>query len=91
MTRYCKRPLEIEAIRWTGDNFVDVAAFLFPDLIVVPGSDLPGKTGNGVVIIPTLEGNMSAPIGWWIIRGVKGELYPCDPGVFDATYDEVVE
>jgi hypothetical protein len=39
--------------------------------------------------IATLEGTMRANIGDWIIRGVKGELYPCKPDIFAATYEVV--
>ncbi len=41
--------------------------------------------------IETLEGTMKANKGDWIIRGVKGELYPCKPDVFDMTYEELDE
>lgn len=43
------------------------------------------------VIIRTLEGNMKANIGDYIITGVKGELYPCKPDIFEATYEKVEE
>lgn len=39
------------------------------------------------MVIKTLEGNHRADIGDWIIRGVKGEFYPCKPDIFEATYD----
>lgn len=41
------------------------------------------------ILIPTLEGQMRADQGDWIIQGVKGELYPCKPDVFAASYDLV--
>ena len=41
------------------------------------------------IFIETLEGTMKANNGDWIIRGVKGELYPCKPDVFDMTYKKV--
>jgi hypothetical protein len=44
-------------------------------------------TGDGTTYIDTLEGRMRADIGDWIIRGVKGELYPCKPDIFEATYE----
>ncbi len=48
--------------------------------------------GKGVAfVIPTLEGSMYADPGDWIIRGVKGELYPCKPDIFEATYEPVGE
>ena len=43
------------------------------------------------VLIETLEGTMKADKGDWIIRGVKGELYPCKPDVFKMTYEKVDE
>lgn len=43
--------------------------------------------GDPALLIPTLEGEMRAEVGDWIIRGVKGELYPCKPDIFEATYD----
>lgn len=47
------------------------------------------REGGAIVeaIISTLEGTMTASNGDWIIRGVKGELYPCKPDIFAATYE----
>jgi hypothetical protein len=42
---------------------------------------------DGALTIPTLEGPLSAQPGDWIIKGIKGEFYPCKPDIFDATYD----
>jgi hypothetical protein len=47
-----------------------------------------GFHGDKISII-TLEGIMEASPGDWVIRGVKGELYPCKPDIFEATYDPV--
>lgn len=44
---------------------------------------------EGGVLIRTLEGSMRGDVGDWIIKGVKGELYPCKPDIFTATYDPV--
>lgn len=44
---------------------------------------------NLCLFIPTLEGKMTALPGDWIIRGVKGEFYPCKPDIFEATYEPV--
>jgi len=41
------------------------------------------------IYIDTLEGSMCAEIGDWIIQGIKGELYPCKPDIFAATYEKV--
>lgn len=43
------------------------------------------------LIIATLEGMMIAKPGWWIIRGVRGEFYPCEPEIFEETYEKVEE
>lgn len=42
---------------------------------------------TGALVIPTLEGLMRATLGDWIIRGIKGEFYPCKPDIFAATYE----
>jgi hypothetical protein len=44
---------------------------------------------DGHIIIGTLEGDMRGEIGDWIIKGVKGEFYPCKPDIFEATYEPV--
>ncbi len=41
--------------------------------------------------IPTMEGVMTGEVGDWIIRGIKGEFYPCKPDIFEATYEPVSE
>jgi hypothetical protein len=50
-----------------------------------------GSEGHYYLIIPTLEGKMRASKGDWIIKGVKGEFYPCKPDIFEATYEPVIE
>jgi hypothetical protein len=42
---------------------------------------------SGALFIPTLEGEMRADVGDWLIKGVAGEFYPCKPDVFAATYE----
>ncbi len=48
-----------------------------------------GDFDGGRITIWTLEGEMTASVGDWIIRGVKGEYYPCKPDIFEATYEAV--
>lgn len=43
------------------------------------------------IVIKTLEGDMRAELGDWIIKGLKGELYPCKPDIFEATYEVIEE
>ena len=80
--KYRKKPVEIEAVQWMADNFVEVDEFM---------GDCPHSTypAEGKVEINTLEGTMLATVGDWIIRGVNGEYYPCKPDIFEKTYDRV--
>lgn len=84
MPRYRKLPVEIDAVRWNGQNTAEVADFM--ETSPAFGSD--GR-GQRWVDIRTLEGTMRTDEGDWIIRGVKGELYPCKPDIFAATYEPV--
>jgi hypothetical protein len=73
--------VEIRAMRYTGDNGAEVAAWV--------GEGWTKGSLSGALIIHTLEGAMTASVGDWIIRGVKGEFYPCKPDIFEATYEPV--
>jgi hypothetical protein len=85
MPQFRKKPVVIEALQWTGENKWEVQKFL-------GGTDSPmGWVKGAYVDIGTLEGLMVASIGDWIIRGVKGEFYPCKPDIFAATYDPVAD
>lgn len=87
--RYRKKPVEIEAMRLTTDNPKDVCDWINSN-VVRQGIDLKfGYDHTGSVVIDTLEGVMTANIGDWVIRGVKGEFYPCKPEIFEATYEPV--
>ena len=88
MGRYRKKPVVIEAIQWTGDNIRAVSEFMAPEMPVYMGEF---ANADELIGIDTLEGRMVAQTGDWIIRGVQGELYPCKPDIFDATYEEVIE
>lgn len=82
--RFRKRPVVIEAIQYRPhDNCSDVAAFMgyeWEDVCDEQEDDSPWA-------IQTLEGEMWASPGDWIIKGVKGEFYPCKPDIFEATYE----
>lgn len=83
MTRYRKKPVEIDAVQWTGDNTGEIAA-MFADGL--KGVSPIGRTGEKLVI-RTLEGTMTASRGDWVIRGVRGEPYPCRDDIFRETYE----
>lgn len=84
MSEYRKKPVIIEAVQFTGDNYDKCLEFtgLEPSDGVINNSDF---------IIQTLEGVMTASKNDWIIKGIKGEFYPCKPDIFEATYEEVTE
>lgn len=80
MAKFRKKPVVIEAILYTGKNYGEVQNF------IGNGCGL----NQGQIIINTLEGDMRANPNDWIIKGVKGEFYPCKPDIFEATYEPVV-
>lgn len=87
--RWRKRPVVIEAMHFGAYT------------MALPGHDLwrwlnasgvrwrlaQQDPGPAHILIETLEGAMRADIGDWIIRGVKGEVYPCKPDIFEVTYE----
>lgn len=86
--QYRTKPCEIEAIQFTRDNFEDVKAFgegSIKDLII---ERCPG--GKAYCKVQTLEGLMIATEGDFIIRGLRGEYYPCKPDVFNKKYEEIL-
>ena len=87
--KFRKRPVEIEAVRYTGDNADDVKAFIGHATVEQKALPGPGRGMTEGIVIRTLEGDMKASVGDWIIRGVQGEFYPCKPDIFEATYEPV--
>ena len=86
MPKFRKKPVEIEAVQWTGENIQDVVDHCAP-FGQGEGWQIGFlKEGQPFTIKP-LEGDHTASVGDWIIRGVKGELYPCKPDIFEATYE----
>ena len=97
MRRFRKKPVVIEAVQWDGSAaqatvIIDwvlshedgLATFHCPD-------ECPETVEGHTIRIATLEGDMDARPGWWIIRGIKGEFYPCEPEVFDGSYEPDVD
>lgn len=93
MTRYRKRPVEIDAIQWTGDNIDAVMGFMSPQQPVHVNSlsHMQFTNADDLVGIETLEGLMVANKGDWIVRGIQNELYPVKPDIFEATYEPVTD
>lgn len=95
MPKYRKKPVVVEAVRWTGSNLEEIRNFVGSDLIeeCVELFDIKRTLKEMLVdiAIDTLEGTMRVDYGDYIIKGVKGEFYPCKPDIFLATYEEVIE
>jgi len=79
--KYRKKPVVIEAIQFNGRNSADIHEFC--------GEFVREPVGEEYLEIVTLEGIMRAQHGDYIIKGVKGEFYPCKPDVFEQTYELV--
>lgn len=95
--KFRKLPVVIDAVIWDGVNIEVVLRFLKEHNVVlhkdsryVDGGGIGFTPADGTLAIPTLEGVMTASSGDYIIRGVKGALYPCKPDIFQATYERVV-
>jgi hypothetical protein len=83
--RFRKKPVVIEAMLYPGLREMADAR---PVLEWLDAHGVANRHDGGL-IIETLEGDMRADPGDWIIRGVKGEFYPCKPDIFEATYEAV--
>lgn len=85
--QYVKRPVIIEAVQWTGKNINEVEHFISVDNCkrILSNS---ASIGFELVIF-TLEGSHHVSIGDYIIKGIKGEFYPCKPDIFEQTYERV--
>lgn len=85
MAKYKKLPAVIDAFKWTGDENQTEDPEWIIDAI---------EAGDVYIIYPqmfigTLEGVMAANVGDYIIKGTQGEIYPCKPDIFEATYEMV--
>jgi hypothetical protein len=75
--RYRKKPVVIDAIRWTGENRDEVESWSAGQV----------RCDGVSAVVDTLEGQLRGDVGDWIIRGVQGEYYPCKNEIFLATYE----
>jgi hypothetical protein len=77
-----KKPVVIEARQLNFEDYDDACSLV---------SWCHGTAEEDGILIPTLEGKMLASGGDWIIKGVKGEFYPCKPDIFAETHEAVTE
>lgn len=78
--KFRKRPVEIEAM-----HFAEV----HDGSVICSWCAGTNEASPHQIQIKTLEGVMTADLGDWVIKGVKGKFYPCKPDIFAATYDVV--
>ena len=85
MPKYTKKPVTIEAVQWTGKNRTEILNFCTDGYVSYPNAD-----DKPEFKIQTLEGLMTATVGDYIIKGIKGEFYPCKEDIFLETYNKVI-
>ncbi len=85
MPMFRKKPVVVEAIQWDGELST------YGRIQLMESADLDEQVAfcpdDDTLMISTIEGDMTAQLGDWIIRGVNGELYPCKPDIFAKTYE----
>lgn len=88
--KFRKKPIEIEAMHIGTHSMLEVARWCGGRIQTSAKASDPRDVASWLEI-PTLEGVMRASRGDWVIRGVKGEFYPCKPDIFEETYEPAVD
>lgn len=92
--KYRKKPVAIEAVQIKKGMLKDAPMWLQAAVtsgtVSISGIN-PVTRDEPIALIDTLEGTMTGNKGDWIIKGVAGELYPCKPDIFAATYEAIEE
>ena len=91
--KFRKKPVVIEAEQWKGGEHKWLDAFCGKNWTRADAVEYGQPTDDEqVVVFNTAEQAwLHVPVGHWIIRGTQGELYPCEPAIFQATYEPVTE
>ena len=84
MARYRKKPVVVEAFQFFGESNTNP---YIPDWFVDAVLAHTIVAGPDHIVIKTLEGEMRCGVGDWIIKGIQGEICPCKPDIFEATYE----
>lgn len=88
--QFRKKPVTVEAVQFTGNNWAEVYE-LTDRVAFAPVDDEEDRKDDPEIVAKVYDRLHSTwvgvKVGQWIIWGVAGEFYPCDPEVFDATYD----
>ena len=90
--KYQKKPVTVEAFKWTGDrNQTEDPEWIVDAIEDKTAIIYMGEDGKLRMDIETIEGHIFAMQGDFIIKGVHGEIYPCKPDIFEETYVKVEE
>ena len=92
MPKFRKKPVVVEAVQYQGSNINEIMFWIGSNAPLEPHEQLAIVDDDGTFKIRTLEsgeGYHVADVGDWIIKGIKGEFYPCKPAIFEATYEPV--
>ena len=81
--KFRKKPIVIEAVKFNSNDLSEMLNAWGPDF----GRAVVEQEAESHLVIHTLEGNMVAMWGDYIIKGIKGEFYPCKPDIFEASYE----
>lgn len=89
--KYRKKPVVIDAIKWEGGDYECLNDFCGLNWGRADSQDMPDfEEKENVVVWNTKEKQfLHVPVGYWLIRGIEGELYPCEPKIFEQTYELV--
>lgn len=90
MEKYRKKPVVIDAVQLTMTNHQAISSIIAAAGYNVRHVTKPPMRAITGIVIETLEGDMTADFGDWIIKDVQGEFYPCKPEIFEKTYEKVV-
>lgn len=88
MPFFQKKPVVIEARQLTNDNAPEILDWINSSSI--ERYSFRTRSISQPLVIRTLEGEHKATLGDWIIKGAKGEFYPCKPDIFEMTYQPMI-
>lgn len=77
--KYISKPKIITAIEITGDNYDELLEFASDDVFMKKDKQM----------VKTLEGEYELKKGWYLIKGIHGEFYPCEPEIFNKSYSKI--
>lgn len=93
MAKYRKKPVEVEALLWSGGEYSCINLFCGKNWTRADVRDVDWcgiDDSEQIVIFNTAQQQwLCVPVGWWIVRGIHGELYPVKPDIFATTYEAV--